>query len=307
MSYVLNNTPGQSIPEATRQRVLDAARRVGYVPSGPARALRSGRSEIVLMIMPDWPQGSSATGFTEALADSLGEAGLTLVTHHLSERRPVPTADLCAVLSPAAVVGPVPFGIEEAAELRRSGVEVIVPEQSQEPGGTGWMGSPGRAQAAYLLGRGHTRLGYALPDHPRLHGFAQARLREVATVCAEHGLLPPPARVVPLDVAAASAAVAAWRAEREGPSAICAYNDEVAMAVLAGARALGLEVPQDLAVIGVDDVPVARLAAPALTTVAIDAAEHGRHLAGIVVALLQQAPTPAHDVAAEQVIVRHSA
>ena len=48
VSYVLNDTPHQSIPEATRRRVLDAAAELGYTPSAAARALRSGRSDIVL-------------------------------------------------------------------------------------------------------------------------------------------------------------------------------------------------------------------------------------------------------------------
>ena len=57
VSYVLNGTPNQSIPEATRRRVLDAAEQLGYTPYAPARALRSGRSDVVLFLMPEWPIG----------------------------------------------------------------------------------------------------------------------------------------------------------------------------------------------------------------------------------------------------------
>jgi DNA-binding LacI/PurR family transcriptional regulator len=66
-------------------------------------------------------------------------------------------------------------------------------------------------------------------------------------------------------------------------TAVCAYNDEVALAVLAGVRLAGLRAPEDLAVIGVDDIPAARLADPPLTTVTTDQAAVAVHLAASVV------------------------
>src|SRR4051812_43365688 len=57
VSYVLNDTPHQKIPEATRRRVLEAAARLGYAPSAAARTLRTGRSDVVLGMLPDWPIG----------------------------------------------------------------------------------------------------------------------------------------------------------------------------------------------------------------------------------------------------------
>lgn len=50
VSYVLNNDPRQSIPEETRARVLEVARKLGYQPYAPARMLRSGKSKLVLMV-----------------------------------------------------------------------------------------------------------------------------------------------------------------------------------------------------------------------------------------------------------------
>src|SRR5690625_354370 len=55
VGFVLNNTPGQTIPEQTRRRVLAEAERLGYRPHTAARALASGRSHIVLVVLPDWP------------------------------------------------------------------------------------------------------------------------------------------------------------------------------------------------------------------------------------------------------------
>jgi DNA-binding LacI/PurR family transcriptional regulator len=75
-------------------------------------------------------------------------------------------------------------------------------------------------------------------------------------------------RSLDLDPDSAAVAVDAWR--QHGVSGICAYNDETAIAILAGLRRYGLRSPDDLAIIGADDIPMARLTDPPLTTVAVD-------------------------------------
>jgi DNA-binding LacI/PurR family transcriptional regulator len=114
-----------------------------------------------------------------------------------------------------------------------------------------------------------------------------------------------------LDATKAADAVRRWHAA--GVTAICAYNDEVALAVLAGIRAADTASPAlaprvCLAVIGADDIPAARLATPALTTVTTDQSALAAHLAATVVAAVsgQTAPAlPAADLV--RVIVRESA
>ena len=148
----------------------------------------------------------------------------------------------------------------------------------------------GRLQVAHLVAAGHTRIGYAYPDDGRLRSFADPRLEGVRTACAEMGLDAPPVDVVPLDAQAAASAVGRWR--NGAVTGVCAYNDEVALAVLAGLRLLGLAAPAGLAVIGVDDIPVARLAAPPLTTVTTDQVAVAAHLAATVVAVIADEPPP---------------
>src|SRR6185503_9607789 len=90
VSYVLNGTPNQTISAETRQRVLDAAERLGYTPYAPARALRSGRSDVVVFLLPEWPIGASIARLVEDLTRALVAARLTLVMHvHLRSARPV--------------------------------------------------------------------------------------------------------------------------------------------------------------------------------------------------------------------------
>src|SRR3954454_3730110 len=81
VSYVLNNSPHQVIPDPTRQRVLAAAAELGYTPSPAARALSSGRSDVILLLLPDWPIGPTVGHLLEDLSAELAAHGLTFVAH----------------------------------------------------------------------------------------------------------------------------------------------------------------------------------------------------------------------------------
>jgi DNA-binding LacI/PurR family transcriptional regulator len=301
VSFVLNGRPGWSIPDETRNRVLDAARQLDYRPRASARALAAGRSDIVLLAVPDLPIGEGISHFIEELATALASHGLTLVIHLAGAHgRPLP--DVCATLEASVVTALESFSPEMTDALHRAGAEVVLSVQDPAPA----MREVGRIQAAHLISRGHNRLGYALPAELAHLPMARQRLDGATIACAAAGIEPPLAVAVSRDVASADRAVAAWAAG--SATGVCAFNDEVAMAVLAGARSRGLAVPADLAVIGADDIPVAPLAAPPLTTVAFDLHEAGRHRAEAIVAGLtgQQAP-PAIGGIGPRLIQRESA
>ena len=293
VSYVLNDTPHQTISAGTRGRVLDAAASLGYAPSAAARTLRTGRSDVVLCLLPDWPIGSEVGALLTHLSGALARRGLTLAVHPAS-REDRPISELWKALTPAAVLAFEEFSFAEITAMRAAGVALVValvgparPERRELHMSQRLVG---RLQAEHLAGLGHTRLGYAYPDDDRLRYFADPRLAGTREGCVDQGLAPPEVRTVPLDPATAAEAVAAWRAA--GVTAVCAYNDEVAMAVLAGVRRAGLVAPVDLAVIGVDDIPAARLAEPPLTTVTTDQAAVAIHLAGTVEAAIAGRPAP---------------
>ncbi|MEV1170265.1 substrate-binding domain-containing protein [Nonomuraea sp. NPDC049784] len=141
-----------------------------------------------------------------------------------------------------------------------------------------------RLQAEHLIALGHRRLGYAMPDHPLLRKIADDRLLGVANACARAGIDPPLALDTKLGTTAMARAARRWR--RESVTAVCAYNDEVAIALLAGMRRAKLAAPGDLAVMGADDIPLAQVADPPLSTIAFDLEKVGRSLAEAVVARL---------------------
>jgi DNA-binding LacI/PurR family transcriptional regulator len=309
VSYVLNDTPHQTISAGTRGRVLDAAASLGYAPSAAARTLRTGRSDVVLCLLPDWPIGQEVGDLLANLSTALARHGLTFVAHPAG-REDRPISNIWKAITPAAVLAFADFSDDEIGAMRSAGVALVVALLGRTRQSRGELEVPqqrvGRLQAAHLIGAGHTRLGYAYPDDARVRIFADPRLDGARSACAAASIEAPLVRTVPLDPAAAATAVAGWRAA--GVTAICAYNDEVALAVLAGLRRAGLTAPGDLAVIGVDDIPAARLTDPALTTITTDLAAVAAHLAATLVAAINGHPEPAAAAAdVVQVIRRASA
>jgi DNA-binding LacI/PurR family transcriptional regulator len=280
VSFVLNHTPGQTIPEETRRRVLDAARRLDYRPRASARALAAGRSDVVLLALPGVPISANLSSFIEQLAAALAEHGLSLVTH-LAEGHGRPLPDLCAAVDATAVISLIPFNEEMTEALHRAGAEVVLGTGSQ---GSAELREIGRLQALHLIDLGRTGLGYALPGQHPMQWRVQERLRGVAAACAERGLAEPVALEVEMDGARAAQTVDQW--VRASVTAVCAYNDETGLAVLAGLHRRGLRAPDDIAVVGVGDTAATRVSIPPLSTVGFDYEETGRELAEVIVASL---------------------
>jgi DNA-binding LacI/PurR family transcriptional regulator len=293
VSYVLNGVSSQRIPEATRQRVLDAAARLNYQPSSAARALRSGRSDLVLMLLPDWPIGQQLGGSLRAISDALAARGLTFVTHpRAAHDRPL--TDLWRSITPSIVITYEPLDLADRAAVLAAGSRDMVLLLSAADGlDGGLMASPqqriGRLQVEHLASRGHVRLGYAMPDDDRLRSFAEPRLEGVRQGCAEFELDEPEIRTVPLDASGAAEALSTWD---KSVTAVCAYNDDVGLAILAGARRIGRRVPDDLAVVGVDNTLAGALADPSLTSIVTDQVAVSAYIADAVVAAIADQPMP---------------
>lgn len=295
VGFVLNNTPGQSIPETTRAKVLRAAADLGYVPHGPAQALRRGRGRTVLLTVPDLPQGGTMGDMIEALADDLTADGLTLVTYLVGAEQRSPR-EVAAALAPVAVVGMVPFSDADVAIFRASGAAVVLPEPETGLGSNldEAMRLLGQMQVDHLVSRGHRRIVFAAPDDARSSGLALGRYEGARAAAERHGLPVVKRHVVP--AAGAEDVLRVWRAGRHPVTAVACHGDEVAFAVLAAARAAGLRVPDDLAVMGADELSIARYAEPPLTTISIDGRRSGVILARTLVDLLADRTPPPFDI-----------
>jgi DNA-binding LacI/PurR family transcriptional regulator len=294
-SFVLRDSPGQSISAGTRERVREAARTLGYVPNGLARALREGTSRIVLLTIDAALDGNYARSYIGGLDAELAAHDHVLLVRYAHAHSHSDDAERLVLdtIVPRAVL--------------RFGEPYLTGRELDDSGG-GWrdgLAAHVAAQIGYLAARGHARLALALParDTP----LRSVRQRFADRAAAALGLAP----LVPFTVPGSSGSsrttaadfLSALLALPEPVSAVAAFDDDVALRVLAAMRPLGLSAPGDLAVIGFDDNGYGELSEPALTTVHIDAEAHGRQVARAILGL------PADDLAPApgRVIVRESA
>lgn len=303
VGFVLNRTKGQTISDGTRARVLRAAEALNYKPHHAARALRSGKSKIVLLVLPDWPLEHSLRTNLESLTHTLGEHGYALITF-----TPQPESGampLWAVLEPAVVIGYKPFSPEDLAELKTLGIHNVIPNPDAPSMGTvPDIESGPRLQVEHLLGLGHTRIGFACPPDPRLASFVQARLDVVTKVCDAAGLCSPVVRQVHFRDGSNASAAAQWVAE--GVTAVVAYNDDVAADVIVGAVREGYNIPGDLSVIGHDNSPLSERFVPSISSVEIDMENLAKQSAYLALNLAEGYPIPSLPAATATLLHRES-
>jgi DNA-binding LacI/PurR family transcriptional regulator len=293
VSFVLNGRDQHGISAQTRQLVADTAARLGYVPSAAARSLRAGRSNLVVGLLPDLPVTEAFEVLKRQLSAALAAHGYTCLFLELAAAGGG-LAEVWQHVEPAAVVS---FGVlpdADAEVLRAAGVPVVdgvlQPEGSRLQGLD--QGDIGRLQVRHLAERGHVRIGFAGIDDPRETPFSHPRLLGAREACRELGL-PGPVEVS-LHYSRASADAALDVLLGPDPvTAVAAHNDLVALALLGAGRSRGVRVPEDLAVVGVDDLPAAGLGVPSLSTVALDLEIPARSLAATVLALIPGAVVPA--------------
>lgn len=288
VSYVLNGRSDVRITEATRVQVLKAARDLGYHPSPAARALRAGHGEVVLVLLPEWGSGE----FGELLAEVgrlVGNHGLVCLRHEGAQWQGN-LGRLLGRVTAAAVITLEPLSEADATALERTGI----PEIKMWPvGGRG--ASPTlaidqveivRLQVDHLLDQGYRRLGYlALPD-AHAQPFLEVRIQAFRDICSSRGVGSAPVAIEPQDLEPVITRLRSWRGRSKRPLGICAWSDITGIAALNAARALNLDTPGDVGVIGVDDTLGARLAQPALSSVALDLPQEAARVAHNVAAAL---------------------
>ncbi len=271
VSYVLNGRADQSIPEATRARVLAAAAQLKYVPNAASKALRAGESRLVLLVNPGLPWGSNLRTLVDTLTASVARSGRSLLMWHRQE--PGDLARVLAHFEPRVVIALAHLGDQEESLLADVGIPLVdAGIDSAAPTG----GVPSVLQVRHLASQGHRRIGYLSTGDPARLMFAAPRIEGVRATCRDLGLPEPRIAEVPsaarLSVSTVAEVLAGWRSGPDAVTAVACYNDLYAAAVLAAAARLGLEVPGDVAVVGVDDEPFAAFAHPPLTTVRFDMA-----------------------------------
>jgi DNA-binding LacI/PurR family transcriptional regulator len=285
VSYVLNDAAGQVISAATRARVLAAAEELGYTPHAAARQLRTGQSDLVLLALPPWPLSHAFNLCVAAFSQRLGELGYTALVdaatmgiahleHTLSRVQPVALVASADHLSEPLV-----------ARLRAAGTRAVFGIGDRPLDFAPAVVFDQRAVTCvavdHLASRGHRSVLAIMPSDPAFAWFRAGREAGALTAAAAHELA---LNVVdcPLDRGAVAGVVARALENGSRPDAILAYNDDYAFLVMDALVDAGVRVPDDIAVIGCDDVPVAELFRPRLTSVTVDMGSWGSTIADVL-------------------------
>lgn len=300
VGFVLNDTPGQTISEATRERVLAEAKRLGYRPHTAARALASGRSHIVLLLLPDWPVEHSMRAHIDEAALVLDRAGYSLVT--MTPHPGGQAVPLWESLAPDVVLALAPIPDEQYEEIRATGAVTLIPGRDELGMGEELQFAEGpRLQIEHLVARGSSRIAFAGTTDVRLAGLADQRF-QLAERTHQAILGRPLATTADVDAENAAAVVASWIAA--GIDGVAAYNDDIAALVVGAAVRRGVEVPERIAVVGHDDTPLAALIVPSLSSIRVDSAGLGRFLAELTLSRAAGAALPTAGPSASAALVR---
>jgi DNA-binding LacI/PurR family transcriptional regulator len=294
VSFVLNRTPGQRIPEATRARVLTAVRDLGYEPHLGARSMGRGKNDLIVLLVPRMTGSHSLADYTEHFASEAGHRGHAVALLHTSVD-PQTLLRTLRLLSPSSIasIGAVPQFVLDLASAAQ--IPVAIGDRlvgSDAPQSTAGLAREevGSVQIEYLASRGHEHIAYLLPDDPSLQDFSSHRFAGARE--AQHSLDLPRLRSARAPISRRRLTEIAGKWVKSGITAVCAYNDDWALSLLGCMHDLGLRAPDDLAVIGVDDVPAAEFSIPPLTTLRHDMAVFAKRS----IAVLDQAAGRAIDV-----------
>jgi LacI family transcriptional regulator len=280
VSRALNPVQAGRVNARTVERIRRLASELEYEPHPWARSLRTNRTMTIGLVLPRLADGTLAVIFegSEELARRNGYQAMTVSTrddpegerrviNHLIERR----AD-GLILATASQEDPV------IDQLAARGVPfVLLNRASGDHLGVRGDDHGGGYQATkHLIDRGHQRIG--MISGPRQ--FSTAALRHAGYVQAHLDVgLPLDRDLVQVASFALESGVAATRALlglAQRPTAILAANDYVAVAAMSVAREAGLRVPQDLAMVGYNDVPLASMLPIPLSSVSVPLLEMGR-------------------------------
>ncbi|HYG56936.1 MAG TPA: LacI family DNA-binding transcriptional regulator [Symbiobacteriaceae bacterium] len=280
VSRVLNKS-GYVKPE-TRERVLGAAAELGFVPSQPARSLVRKSTATVGLIIPDITN-PFFPAVTRGVEDAASEAGYTVFLCNTDNDPAMEALDVHK-LRERWVDGIIFVGTSDRRELvaglQAQGIPVVVTDRQVDDLDVDSVVvdnvQSARAAVRYLIDLGHTRIAHAAGHRRTRTGLD--RYNGYRLALEEAGLPYDESLVVwgefTLDSGCHAGQVLFGRAPR--PTAIFAGNDLMAMGVMRAADEAGLSVPEDLSLVGFDDIQMAGLLRPGLTTVHQPAYDMGR-------------------------------
>lgn len=282
VSRVLNGHTGTTIRPETRERVMAAADRLEYRPSTLARGLRLQRTLTLGMLVPDITNPFFPS-IIKGAEDAARERGYNLILCN-SEDEPEREASCLHALREHQVDGLLIASSRMAdhtiADLRDEGYPFVLLNRATDSAGDLAVVVDNCAAAVevvgYLASLGHRRIGHIAGPRDTTTGVERREGYLIGVV--RHGLADEPELVVEAEAFSVEAGRRALRVMLDGPArptAVFAANDLIAIGMLQLLREAGTPVPDRLSIVGFNDIPLAGLLQPALTTVRVPQLEMG--------------------------------
>lgn len=316
VSKVLSNTP--YVSEATRDKVLDAVSTLGYRPNLAARALSSGKTTIIAVVFPHIYD----TIFKDPLVMRVLEGVETVLTdqgYNILLSMPRLSHDASATQADEHFVRLVQSGYIEgliaidnveafsfAAFAETHNIPaVILGHHAGDYTVCSNNVLGGKLLMEQVLADGHRHIG-VISVAPETNLAIQERMHGIKDVY-QHSGLDTPLLIVESDFSSqgGASAVAELLAKAPYLTAIIAMNDRMAIGALSGLQALGKRVPEDISVIGYDNIPLAGVAQPQLTTIDQKPVDLGKAAANLLLKRLH-GETPTNVVIDPELIKRES-
>ncbi len=286
VSYVLNQNPTQTISPETTERIWQAVRALNYVPNLNARSLTSQKTNLIGVVIPQTEPGKEfmfANPFYGELLSAI-EYTARRNGYHLLLSGPEPDQSYINIARNRSVDGIIIVGSypsKSLNELHELAVPVVLVDTYVKDEVFHTIGIDDRLggllATRYLLGKGHRHIAFVSGSvseqgviQKRFLGYMDA-LNEAGIAMDEKSLY---LGTVSYDFALSVPEEMQRRGNRE--TAAFTTADILGMGLVKGLRRLGRRVPEDLSIVGFDDLDLARMSDPSLTTVHQDIAEKGR-------------------------------
>lgn len=288
VSYVINNS-AVSMPLETRQRIQEAMAALGYIPNVTAQRLRTNRTATVAGIIPDITN-PFYPAFERGIQDIVDDHNFDLIIYNTDARAGKEKKVIQSLLQGRVdgVIG-VFFHLSAKAlmPLIKQGIALVRLEAIPKQGGALpldniYIDNVSAAAAAvnHLIERGHRRIGIlaseAGPSRFRIQGYQQALAA---------AQLPFNKELVCLGSYDEEGGYSAMQQMLELsplPTAVFTINDLMALGAMLAIREAQLSVPGDIAIVGFDDIPAAKLVAPALTSISQNQRKMGQQAAQLL-------------------------
>lgn len=310
VSRALANSP--LIPQATRQRIQRIAQRKGYAPNAMARGLVTRRSHAIGVVVTtiEDPFVAQVVRGIESVAADHGYRVLLATSHNDPAREVNVVTALREWRVDGMIVAASRVGSLYVPLLQKIGVPIVL-INNQHPGTFIHAIGVDDAQGAKLATSHLIALGHRVIGHlrgPAGHRASQNRLTGYRSALKHAGIAFDPSLVRIGDGRAAGGEqILSLVSQSPRPTAVFCYNDMTAIGALAALKRIGMRVPQDMSLVGFDDIPFAQYVDPPLTTIRQPMEDMGQRAMHMALTLMNENKSQVQNlVIAGELVVRAS-